>query len=240
MRIIVCENYDEMSAKAAEIVASQLILKPDSILGLATGSTPIGTYENLAKMNREGKIDFSQVKSFNLDEYYPIEHSNDQSYYYFMNENLFSKVNIDIKNTDIPNGEASDPDAECKAYEERIAASKGVDLQILGIGQNGHIGFNEPDDNLSAVTHLVTLTDNTIEANARFFEKKEDVPTKALTMGIGTIMKSRKIIILASGKNKYDAVQKLLDNSITTDCPATMLKAHNDVILICDKDAYEK
>ncbi len=239
MRIIVCENYDEMSARAAEIVASQLILKPDSILGLATGSTPIGLYENLAKMNKEGLIDFSQVKSFNLDEYYPIDHSNDQSYYYFMNDNLFSKVNIDVKNTDIPNGEASDPVAECKAYEERIAASAGVDLQILGIGQNGHIGFNEPDENLSAVTHLVTLTDNTIEANARFFEKKEDVPTKALTMGIGTIMKSRKIVILASGKNKFDAVQKLLDNSITTDCPATMLKTHPDVILICDKAAYE-
>ncbi len=240
MRIIVCENYDEMSEKAAQIVASQLILKPDSILGLATGSTPIGTYENLAKMNKEGKIDFSQVKSFNLDEYYPIEHSNDQSYYYFMNDNLFSKVNIDINNTDIPNGEASDPIAECKAYEERISASAGVDLQILGIGQNGHIGFNEPDENLSAVTHLVTLTDNTIEANARFFEKKEDVPTKALTMGIGTIMKSRKILILASGKNKFDAVQKLLDNSITTDCPATMLKTHQDVVLICDKEAYGK
>lgn len=240
MRIIVCENYDEMSSKAAEIVASQLILKPDSILGLATGSTPIGLYDNLAKMNKEGKIDFSQVKTFNLDEYYPIEHSNDQSYYYFMNENLFSKVNIDVKNTDIPNGEASDPVAECKAYEERIAASAGVDLQILGIGQNGHIGFNEPDENLSAVTHLVTLTENTIEANARFFEKKEDVPTKALTMGIGTIMKSKKIIILASGKNKADAVSKLLDNAITTSCPATMLKAHQDVVLICDKDAYNK
>ncbi len=238
MRIIVCENYDEMSAKAAEVVASQLILKPDSILGLATGSTPIGMYENLVKMNKEGKIDFSKVKSFNLDEYYPIDRTNDQSYFYFMNQHLFSKVNIDVNNTDLPNGEAKDAVAECKAYEERIAASAGVDLQVLGIGQNGHIGFNEPDENLSPVTHLVTLTDNTIEANARFFAKKEDVPTKALTMGIGTIMKSRKIILLASGKNKADAVKKLLGNAITTSCPATILKAHPDVILICDKDAY--
>lgn len=238
MRIIVCENYDEMSVKAAEVVASQLILKPDSILGLATGSTPIGMYENLVKMNKEGKIDFSKVKSFNLDEYYPIDRTNDQSYFYFMNQHLFSKVNIDVNNTDLPNGEAKDAVAECKAYEERIAASAGVDLQVLGIGQNGHIGFNEPDENLSPVTHLVTLTDNTIEANARFFAKKEDVPTKALTMGIGTIMKSRKIILLASGKNKADAVKKLLGNAITTSCPATILKAHPDVILICDKDAY--
>ena len=238
MRIIVCENYDEMSVKAAEVVASQLILKPDSILGLATGSTPIGMYENLVKMNKEGKIDFSKVKSFNLDEYYPIDRTNDQSYFYFMNQHLFSKVNIDVNNTDLPNGEAKDAVAECKAYEERIAASAGVDLQVLGIGQNGHIGFNEPDENLSPVTHLVTLTDNTIEANARFFAKKEDVPTKALTMGIGTIMKSRKIILLASGKNKADAVKKLLGNAITTSCPATILKAHPDVILICDKDDY--
>ena len=239
MRIIVCENYDEMSMEAAKIVASQMILKPDSILGLATGSTPIGTYENLAKMNKEGYIDFAQIKTFNLDEYYPISRSNDQSYYYFMNENLFSKVNIDLKNTDIPNGETKDAAKECEEYDKRIEASGGVDLQILGIGQNGHIGFNEPDKNLVTGTHVTKLTDNTIEANARFFEKKEDVPTEALTMGIATIMKAKKILLLASGKNKHAAVSQLLNSDITTDNPATMLKMHPDVVIICDKDAYE-
>lgn len=240
MRVIVCENYDEMSVKAAKIVASQLILKPDCTLGLATGSTPVGMYNELAKMNKAGEIDFSLVTSFNLDEYYPIKKSNDQSYDYFMKENLFSKVNIDLNNTNIPNGETEDPDAECKAYDEKIKKNGGIDLQVLGIGQNGHIGFNEPDDCLIAGTHLTGLTDNTIEANSRFFASKEDVPTKALTMGIGTIMQAKTIIILASGKSKADIVAKLIKGDITTSNPASMLKVHQNVILLCDKEAYSK
>ena len=238
MRIVVCENYEEMSKKAAKVVASQLILKPDSTLGLATGSTPVGMYDELAAMYRAGEIDFKDVKSFNLDEYYPIKKSSDQSYDYFMKENLFSKINIDLANTDIPNGEATDPEAECKAYDEKIKKNGGIDLQVLGIGQNGHIGFNEPDDFLVAGTHLTGLTDNTIEANSRFFQSKDEVPTKALTMGIATIMQAKTIIILASGKSKAKIVAELIKGEITTNNPASMLKVHQNVILFCDKDAY--
>jgi len=238
MRVIVCENYEEMSKKAAQIVAGQIMLKPDCILGLATGSTPIGMYENLAKMCENGELDFSKVSSFNLDEYYPIEKSNRQSYNYFMNENLFSKININPDNTHIPNGEAKDPVKECEEYEKAVAASGGVDLQILGIGQNGHIGFNEPADALDSYTHLTDLTENTIEANSRFFTEDEVIPTKALTMGIATILKAKKIILLANGKGKSYAVGELLNDKINTSIPATMLKVHPDVILICDKEAY--
>lgn len=238
LKIIVCENYEEMSQQAAKIVSSQLIVKPNSILGLATGSTPIGLYQNLIQMNQKGEIDFSEVKTFNLDEYYPIKKSNDQSYDYFMNEQLFSKVNIDKKNIDIPNGEADDPVAECQRYENELSKIGGVDLQVLGIGQNGHIAFNEPDENLVAVTHLTDLTQNTIEANARFFESADDVPKKALTMGMGSILKAKKIIILANGANKAKAVSELLNDNINTSNPATMLKVHKDVTLICDKEAY--
>ena len=161
MRIIVCENYEEMSKKAAKIVASQLILKPDCTLGLATGSTPVGMYQELARMNKAGEIDFSNVTTFNLDEYYPIKKSNDQSYDYFMKDNLFNHVNIDIKNTNIPNGEADDPEAECKAYDEKIKKNGGIDLQVLGIGQNGHIGFNEPGTSFESETLIVTLKEKT-------------------------------------------------------------------------------
>ena len=240
IKVIVCENYDEISKEAAAIVANQINEKADSILGLATGSTPVGTYKELIEMNKSGKLDFSKVKTFNLDEYYPIKRDDDQSYYYFMNDNLFSHVNIDLANTDIPNGEAADADAECERYEKAIAESAGVDLQILGIGQNGHIGFNEPDDKLWTKTHLTGLTESTIAANSRFFESMDDVPKAALTMGIETIMKSRKIIILASGESKLDAVSKLTDEFIDTSCPATMLKLHPDVTLICDKAAFGK
>lgn len=238
MRLILCENYEEMSKQAAKLVASQITLKPDSILGLATGSTPIGLYDNLIKMNKNGEIDFSEITSFNLDEYYPIKRDNDQSYYYFMNEHLFSKVNINKENTHIPNGEAEDPVAECKAYEKQINASGGVDLQILGIGQNGHIGFNEPSAQLFSETHLTGLTRSTIEANSRFFKSADDVPKHALTMGISTILKSKKIILLASGASKSRVVNALLNEDIDTSIPATMLKVHRDVVLICDKEAY--
>ena len=237
MKIIVCKDYDEMSVEAAKIVAAQMKEKKDSILGLATGSTPLGLYNELVKMNQSGEIDFSEIKTFNLDEYYPISHKDDQSYYYFMNENLFSRVNIDPANTDIPNGEAPDAEAECKRYDAAIDASAGVDIQILGIGQNGHIAFNEASDVLHANTHQETLTENTIQANSRFFENEEDVPRHALTMGIGSIMKARKIILLASGKNKRDAVRGLIDDTITTQNPATLLKLHKDVVIICDEEA---
>jgi len=240
IKVIVCENYEEMSKKSAEMILNQVNQKPDSILGLATGSTPVGMYKELIEMNKSGKLDFSKVSTFNLDEYYPIKHTDDQSYYYFMNDNLFSHINIDPAKTNIPNGEAEDAEAECERYEKIIEESAGVDIQILGIGQNGHIGFNEPDEKLNTKTHLTGLTEDTIEANSRFFESIEDVPTAAITMGIETIMKAKKIILLASGKNKLDAVSKLMNNDIDTSCPATMLKLHPDVTLICDKEAYSK
>lgn len=240
MKFIVCDNYDEMSNEAAKIVAQQLKDKSDSTLGLATGSTPIGLYKALINEYKEGNISFKDVKTFNLDEYYPISKDNDQSYYYFMNDNLFSHVDIDLKNTDIPNGEAPDAAAECEDYEKRLSAGDGIDIQILGIGQNGHIGFNEPDESLFMNTHLTGLTQNTIEANSRFFASIDDVPKSALTMGIGSIMKAKKIILLASGSNKKDAVDALKNDKITTNFPATMLKLHSDVVIICDKDAYNK
>ena len=238
MKILVCENYDEMSLKGAEIVKEQVNTKPDCILGLATGSTPVGLYTCLAEMNKKGEVDFSKVESFNLDEYYPIAPENDQSYRYFMNENLFNHIDIDKANTNVPDGLAADPAAMGKAYDEAIKAAGGIDLQVLGLGPNGHIAFNEPEDELYVGTHLTGLTDSTIEANSRFFASKADVPTQAVTMGIGSIMQARKIIVLASGKGKHNVIVKMQDDRITTQCPATLLKVHPDVVLICDKDAY--
>lgn len=238
MKVIVCDNYEKMSLEAARIFATQIIIKPNCILGLATGSTPVGMYNYLSDMYKKGELDFSDVTTFNLDEYYPIEHSNDQSYHYFMNENLFSKINVPAENIHIPDGSSANPEEECKKYEESISKAGGIDLQILGIGQNGHIGFNEPATVLDPETHVTDLTENTIESNSRFFESKDLVPTKALTMGIGSIMKAKKILLLASGKSKQDIVKKLLESGIDTNIPATMLKAHPDVTLICDKDAY--
>ena len=238
MRVIVCDNYKEMSKAGAKIIADQLKLKTDSILGLATGSTPVGMYEELIKMNKAGEIDFSDVRTFNLDEYYPIRRDNRQSYYYFMKDKLFSHINIKEENTNIPNGEAKDPEKECMDYEEKIKAEGCVDIQVLGIGRNGHIGFNEPDATLEALTHLTDLTENTLNANSRFFNEDEVMPTKALTMGIATILSAKKIILLASGASKSRVVGELLNGKISTSVPASMLNVHNDVVLICDKDAY--
>ena len=237
MRLIVCEHYDELSDRAAEIIAEVVKNKPDAILGLATGSTPIGAYQRLCEMNRKGEIDFSRITTFNLDEYYPISPENDQSYRYFMNVNLFDHINIDKSATHVPKGDAADPEAECRRYEAMLDRSAGIDIQLLGIGQNGHIGFNEPDRDLVTVTHVTSLTDSTIDANSRFFAKREDVPTKALTMGMASIAKTKTVLLLASGKSKREAVSRLLDETVTTDCPATLLKLHPDLILICDKDA---
>ncbi len=238
MRIIICKDYEKLSEEAAKIVASQLTIKPNSKLGLATGSTPIGMYQKLIQLNKAGEISFAQVKTFNLDEYYPIKADNNQSYRYFMNENLFNHVDIDINNTRVPNGEASDPVSEGKNYDEAIDAAGGIDLQILGIGRNGHIGFNEPDENLIAGTHRTMLTQDTIEANSRLFNSIDEVPTQAITMGMVSILKSKMIVLLANGKNKHEAVKKLLDDTITTSNPATFLKTHPNVVIICDEECY--
>ena len=239
MKIKVFENYEKMSEEAAKIVASQVILKPDSVIGLATGSTPLGMYGRLAQLCESGYVDFSEAKTFNLDEYYPIDPKNDQSYRYFMNKNLFDKINIKKENTYVPNGQTDDPAAFGKEYDKAICLACGFDLQVLGIGRNGHIGFNEPGDVLYAGTHMTDLTDDTIDANSRFFESADLVPKKAITMGMGTILKAKMILMLISGKNKHKALSQLLDDSIVTSNPATLIKTHKNVVVLCDKDAYE-
>ena len=237
MEVIVCKTYEEMSARAAAIVADVMKGNPACVLGLATGSTPVGMYRKLIEMNKTGEIDFSQVTTVNLDEYYPISPDNDQSYRYFMNVNLFDHVNIDKARTFVPNGTAADPDEACAAYEALVAEVGPADIQVLGIGQNGHIGFNEPATALEVATHVTGLTESTIKANARFFASEADVPTKALTMGIGTILSAKKIIILANGAAKADAVAKMLAGKLDTSCPASMLNLHADVTVICDEAA---
>ena len=238
MKLIVCKNYEEMSEVAASILADVMKANPACVLGLATGSTPVGMYRKLIEKNAAGEIDFSSVTTVNLDEYYPIAPDNDQSYRYFMNENLFNHVNIDKTRTFVPDGMASDPVAACEAYEEIVASVGAADIQVLGIGQNGHIGFNEPADALEVRTHVTGLTESTIKANARFFATEADVPTKALTMGIGTILNAKKIIILANGAAKHEAVSKMLAGKLDTSCPASMLNLHANVTVICDEMAY--
>ena len=234
MQVILCKNYDEISKKAAEIVAEQIEKKPNSVLGLATGSSPVGMYRELAAMN----LDFSKVTAFNLDEYYPISKDNAQSYHYFMNKHLYSKVNLKAENIHIPSGEAKDAEKECQRYDDMIAQSGGIDLQILGIGKNGHIGFNEPSERLDCKTHLTSLTQSTIEANSRFFASEADVPKKAITMGVGAILKAKKIVLIASGADKAHAVGELLKNEVSTSVPASVLNVHRDAVLLCDSEAY--
>lgn len=238
MKILKFATYEEMSAAAADILAKQINIKNDSVLGLATGSTPVGMYKKLVEMNKSGMVDFSKVKTVNLDEYYPIAPDNKQSYRYFMNENLFDHVNIDKANTYVPDGMAEDADLACENHEKIIKTLGGIDIQVLGIGQNGHIGFNEPEENLSLFTHKTALTENTIQANSRFFSEGEVMPTLALTMGMGTIFSAKKIILLINGKNKSEAFKQLLTDKITTACPATLLKLHPNVTVLCDKEAY--
>lgn len=237
MKVIITKNYDEMSKVAAWEVAKLIKEKPDCILGLATGSTPEGMYSNLVLMNRVGQIDFSKVTSFNLDEYRGLKGDHPQSYRYFMDNKLFNHVNINKNNTFVPSGVAEDMQKECIEYDERIRNAGGIDLQVLGIGGNGHIGFNEPDSFLHMGTHLTPLTKETIEANARFFENEDEVPKEAITMGLGSIMKARKILLLANGKKKASIISKLVDGKINTEIPASILQVHNNVIVVVDEDA---
>lgn len=232
MKFITFDTYEEMSAFIAKEFADTINAKKDCVLGLATGSTPVGAYEKLAEMYNEGKVDFSKVTTFNLDEYYGLSPDNDQSYRYFMEKHLFSKVNVKKENINIPSGLAEDVEKHCAEYDAKIESMGGIDLQILGIGENGHIAFNEPDDKLYSGTHLTGLTQSTIDANSRFFEKKEDVPTKALTMGLGSILKAKKIIIAANGKNKKAAVDAVKSGMIDTKCPASLLNVHPDVTFV--------
>lgn len=229
-----------MSEKAAQILAAQVTLKPESFLGLATGSTPLGIYKRLVEWNQKGLLDFSWVKTANLDEYKGIGRDNEQSYYYYMNQNLFSKINIRPEYTMIPDGSRTDAKKVCEEYEHQIEANGRVDIQLLGIGRNGHIGFNEPADTFAVVCHCVDLAPSTIEANQRFFEKEEDVPRQAYTMGIGTIMKAKKILLAASGKDKSKALKELIEGEVTPKVPATILRFHPDVTVIADVDALSE
>ena len=237
MRIIKAKDYADMSRKAANIIAAQVILKPDCVLGLATGSTPIGTYKELIKGYENGDLDFSLVKTANLDEYRGLEKSNDQSYDYFMKENLFNHININFDNLNIPNGENPDAEAECKRYEAVVKELGGQDLQLLGMGHNGHIGFNEPADEFVKETHCVDLQESTIQANKRFFEKVEDVPTQAYTMGINTIMQAKTILVIVSGTDKAEIVKKAFFGPVTPQVPASILQMHPNVIVVVDEAA---
>ena len=240
MRIYKAKDYEEMSRKAAGIVSAQIIMKPDCVLGLATGSTPVGLYKQLIEWYRNGDLDFSGVRTVNLDEYKGISRENDQSYYYFMHQNLFDHVNIPAGNTHLPDGMEPDSEKECRRYEELIQSMGSVDLQLLGIGHNGHIGFNEPADAFDKLVHCVNLTQSTIEANKRFFASAEEVPRQAYTMGIQTIMRSKRILIIANGEGKADIVRDAFFGPITPMVPASVLQLHNDVTLVADEAALSK
>ncbi|MBY6930408.1 glucosamine-6-phosphate deaminase [Clostridium botulinum] len=237
MKILVCENYDKLSEKAAQIIMSQITLKSNSILGLATGSTPIGMYKKLVEMYENKMIDFSDVKTFNLDEYQNLPISNDQSYHYFMDDNLFNYINVKRENIHIPNGMANDIENECIEYDKLIKEAGGIDIQVLGIGNNAHIGFNEPTVSFEKKTYVVELEESTKIANARFFNSLDEVPSKAITMGIGSIFESKKIMLLATGENKAKAIYDTIYGKVTPEVPASILQFHDDVIVILDKKA---
>lgn len=237
MRIYCGKDYEGASRIAANIISAQVIMKPDCVLGLATGSTPIGTYEQLIKWYEKGDLDFSAVHSINLDEYRGLKPDNDQSYRYFMNTHLFDSINIDKKNTFVPDGTEPDADKACKDYDEIIRSHGGIDLQVLGLGHNGHIGFNEPADSFCKGTQCVKLAESTISANARFFASADEVPKEAYTMGIGSIMQAKKVIVIVSGEGKAEIVKKAFLGSVTPQVPASILQLHNDVILVGDEAA---
>ncbi len=237
-RIKVCRDYDEMSRAAAEVFADYIKNNPQGILGLATGSSPEGLYACLVEKYKNGELDFSGITSYNLDEYYPIAPDNDQSYRYFMNHHLFDHVNIDKSKTFVPDGTTLDTDTFCSEYDAKIRAAGGIGLQLLGVGQNGHIGFNEPADELVGGTHLTSLTESTIDANSRFFDNRDDVPRHAITMGIDNIMEARCVVLVVSGKNKHRALMALMNEPEDSHLPVTLLRRHKNLMVFCDEDAY--
>ncbi len=239
MRVLITDSYDQMGLEAAKIVAGQIYLKPNSVLGLATGSTPLSMYERLVAVHRTVGLDFSEVTTFNLDEYIGMGPDNPQSYHYFMQEHFFKHINIKPENVHIPNGMAQDVIAEGERYEQLIAAKGGIDLQVLGIGQNAHIGFNEPDVKFAATTHKVELDEETILDNSRFFNNVDEVPRYAISMGIKTIMMAEHVVLLANGRNKARAVYKAVCGDVTPEAPASILQLHRDVVVILDKEAAE-
>ena len=240
MRIFRTKDYEAMSAKAADILAAVVQLKSDCVLGLATGSTPVGLYQELIKKYEAGALSFAQVHTVNLDEYKGLAPTHDQSYRYFMQANLFDHIDVKPENTNVPNGLAADAEAECARYDDVVASLGYADIQLLGLGHNGHIGFNEPDSSFIKPTHVVDLTQSTIDANARFFASADDVPRQALTMGMGCIMAAKRILLVASGAGKADAVYKMVCGPITPECPASILQLHPDVTVVVDEAAAAK
>ncbi len=236
MKIIVTKNYDEMSLRAFEVMKEVVVNKPDAILGLATGSTPIGLYKNMIADCKENGTSYKSIRTVNLDEYAGLDYSSDQSYVYFMRDNLFDHIDIDLKNTNIENGKAENRQAECDRYNALLAEMQ-QDIQVLGIGSNGHIAFNEPGTPFGSVTHIVDLAESTIQDNSRMFASIDDVPRQAFTMGLKNIMNAKKILILANGANKAKAVYGLVKGEVTEACPASVLQLHPDVVLVCDEAA---
>ena len=237
MEVVIGRNYNEMSKLAAQMVAELLNTKPNAVLGMATGSTPLGLYQELVRMHTQAQLDFSRVMTFNLDEYVGLPGNHPQSYAYFMQEHFFQHVNIPAQNINIPSGTTSNYPAFCDWYEKRIAECGGIDLQILGIGTDGHIAFNEPTSSLSSRTRLKTLSKQTIDDNARFFEQREDVPVYAITMGVGTILEARQLLLVASGKPKARAIAQAVEGPVTSMVTASALQLHRDATVIVDEDA---
>jgi glucosamine-6-phosphate deaminase len=240
MEVIIAESYESMSKLAASIIRQQLLCKPNSVLGLATGSTPVGTYKELIRLHKEEGLDFSQVVTFNLDEYVGLPPSHNQSYRYFMDENLFKHVNVPPEHIHVPYGHAESVVDFCAWYEEQIKAAGGIDIQVLGIGGDGHIAFNEPGSSLGSRTRLKTLTEQTIQDNARFFANEKDVPRFAITMGVGTIMEAKRIILLASGRSKAAIIAEAIEGPITAQVTASALQMHREVVVVVDADAGSK
>ncbi|MCI1666038.1 MAG: glucosamine-6-phosphate deaminase [Atopobiaceae bacterium] len=237
MKIIHAKDYADMSRKAANIISARVILQPDCILGLATGTSPIGAYQQLIKWYEKGDVDFAQVRTYNLDEYRGLSHEDPQSYHYFMHENLFDHINIDPANVHVPDGSNPDAAEACATYDKLVAEAGFCDLQLLGIGRNGHIGFNEPDDAFSKGTHCVDLTESTIEANSRLFDNADDVPRQAYTMGVQTIMHARSILMIASGADKAQAVHDMCFGPVTPRVPASILQLHTNCVVVADEAA---
>lgn len=237
VKLVIVKDYNDMSKQAAKLIAEEVTRNPKTVLGLATGGTPVGMYRELVSLHQQDGVDFSQAQSFNLDEYVGLPSLHPQSYRTYMNENLFAHINLPAEKTHVPQGDAEDLEAECKRYEQAIAQAGGIDIQVLGIGNNGHIGFNEPGSAKDTTTRVVALTQSTIKANARYFDSIQEVPTQAVSMGIQTILGAKKIILLASGEAKAQAVSQMLEGEMTADVPASLLQQHPDVTVIVDEEA---
>ena len=237
MNVLIYNTEEQIGIAAGNYMCGQVLQKPNSVLGLATGSTPLKPYSQMIELYKKGVVDFSKVTTFNLDEYVNLDVNDKNSYHSFMHENLFDHINIPAENINLLDGNAKDPEEECRRYEEKIKAAGGIDIQLLGIGSNGHIAFNEPADCFQRWSHVVTLKESTVKDNSRFFKSIDEVPTQALTMGIGSIMQAKKILIIAIGENKAKAIKQLIDGNVTPMCPASVLQFHTDVTLMLDKAA---